>query len=307
MKPMDYDDKATERLQRAMELSAGPRWGQSRIGQFWDPHISTSEMRKILKSMLKALEDGADPNPIPDRSLLAVLCACPLGNSKALLDGIKMAVAAGVDISTPLFGIKYLDGGPIRCRTVWSPLKPLLHTRFLQSEDTICRFNAAFSGMKREQLQEVFVPRVRRSAEMDIVVEQPLLCSFSRMTGFNILSFLLDFAEKHFSRAVLNTIVNEPIRVTKDGAPFDIQELCRQDKSYEIVDTVGNTPLHHLFLTFGDRPLSNIVKRFEADGAKIDGSNALALSPHMLAWTTGKWTPDVIDASRISPVAELSE
>ena len=95
---MKYDDEATLELLDAMErlkrlTEHGKKFGHS-------PEEIYNAV-SVLHSISSALEDGANPNPIENVSLIGELCRCPLDGRVEPSQTIKLAVAFGADLSIP--------------------------------------------------------------------------------------------------------------------------------------------------------------------------------------------------------------
>ena len=93
---MKYDDEATLALLDAMERLTRLTEHGKKFGHSPEEIYNTVS---VLHSISSALEDGANPNPIENVSLVGELCRCPLDGRVELSQTIKLAVAFGADPS----------------------------------------------------------------------------------------------------------------------------------------------------------------------------------------------------------------
>lgn len=258
---MKYDKEATARLAELMywtvRRDCRSKNDYCLIGKFWRQR-KPKTYNEIISGIATALNEGADPNPIPGKSLLAVLCTCPVQGSKTLIKCIETAVALGTDVQTPLVYTCKLprsgqdDMEPNRYSRVLSPIHDMIFP--CEYDESVRRTNAIFSKMPDIDIQSIFCPRPPVGTNGICIVE-PLLCSHVSHCD---LGFLMRHVENVKSETIKKTIVNVAIEICDGTHTYTHDEArawaLRNGMSPKNCSRLGKTPMEML-LNRADNPL----------------------------------------------------
>ena len=305
---MKYKQTATTQLQDLMKKY--PSWG---VESGSESKLKAQETFNILSAVGLALNNGTDPNPIPNCSLLAWLCAYPFEftrpfESLKVSNIIHTAVVMGTDTSIPLLSDIYQNDRDDKVQFVSSPLSPLCQTTMPEHEARK-RLKAATCDMTYKQLCEVLIPNMQSEISDLISIETPLLCEWKRPA---ILEDLLDIIEKNYEKSTLSHVLNEPVRAVQNRQIINDKAISINFNYRfihdELMYNLGNTPLHHCALQSGNdhRWFAYIVKRFARDGAMLDLKNAQQLTPYGLTCAYGNELAQFPQLFMTNPVLELT-
>ena len=145
-----YDDEATLELLDAMErLKRLTEHGK----KFSHSPEEIYNAVSVLHSISSALEDGANPNPIENVSLVGELCRCPLDGRAEPSQTIKLAVAFGADLSIPDLTVQANELPAV----VRSPIASMLEIG-LSEEELRRRLDAVLTDIKPNTLLKLMRP-----------------------------------------------------------------------------------------------------------------------------------------------------
>ena len=298
-------DVATYALAELMKQTVGGRENADELGFRWS---NVEDAKRILYGIEVKLSMGADPNPIPGKSLLAVLCAFPWEGSDVLLRTIRAAVALGADTKIPLTkAVPLLDRSVMEtnrhefcvkadCQEVSSFAAPLFtaaRNRELPVEEIRKRLFAVLSidedRISQRRLEDMFMPRPTGGGDYSIV--RPLLCGCSDRRYFDILLSLL---EKYIDRTRVSVIVNDYVALFHKGKEMSKDNAFRWLAGRVGPDSllwgdIGNTPLHTCIRDLGVG-LGETVQRLRNNGAMSTPwtRNLYELTPYGMACACGK-------------------
>ena len=292
-----YNEKATDWLADLIRPIFCPKdrakIDYDGIEKLWTYHPGVSHQQTIL-NIATALDDGADPNPIPGKSLLAVLCLCPLEGSKELITCIQTAVALGADVKTPLIydcaGARnhMRDGYSI----VDSPISGMF--QYVSPKEAASRMDALFSQMPDADIQSIFCP-CPPSGMNGICIIEPLLCNNIELDNFRAL---MKHVEKIKSPAIRKTIVDASIEVS-DGMRTYVRDeayawALRNRVDPAIRSRLGYTPMHECIRLVRDSYspdrfsiLPTLLEQLSKNMANAAARNTDGLTPYGLACTIG--------------------
>lgn len=301
---MKYDKEETNRLANLMRQTVYPDCDAAvdydEIGKLWCSGIAKEFWRKLVSDMTTALECGANPNPIPGKSLLAVLCTCPLEKSKELIECIKIAIALGTDVKMPLqydCVLRNRKSG-MDCDSytiVKSPLSDM-SSSCIGNKEFEKRVNTIFSKMSSVDMQSVLCP-VSPSGTNKIYVVEPLLCECWRGGHFDVL---MKHVEKVKDPVIRKSIVDASIEVS-DGTRTYAHDETHAWALRNGVDSLlrlqlGNTAAHTRVMAW-DTPsvpedlkkerVSEYLKRLVESGADLVVKNINGLTPYGMACIVG--------------------
>jgi len=302
---MKYDKEETNRLANLMRQTVHPDCDTAvdydEIGKSWRSGIAREFWKKLVSDMTMALERGADPNPIPGKSLLAVLYTCPLEKSKELIECIKTAIALGTNVKTPLqydcVPQNYKSGMDRDGYTIIrSPLSETSSV-YIRDEEFERRINAIFSKMSDVDMQSVLCP-VPPSGANKVCVVEPLLCEGWGGTRFDML---MKHVEKIKNPAIRESIVNAPIEVSDGTRTFAFDEThawaLRNKVDFTLYPRLGNTAAHTRIITSNSDTsvpehlkkeiVLGFLKKLAECGADLTVKNTNGLTPYGMACIKG--------------------
>lgn len=294
---MMYNEKATDWLADSIRPIFCPKdrtkVDYDGIEKLWTYHPRASHQQTIL-DIATALDDGADPNPIPGKSLLAVLCLCPLEGSKELIACIRTAVALGADVKTPLIydragAQNHMDNG---YSIVDSPISGMFQC--VNPKEAASRMDALFSQMPDADIQSIFCP-CPPSGTNKICIIEPLLCND---VSFDNFKALMKHVEKIKSPAIRKTIVDASIEIS-DGMRTYVRDetyawALRNRVDPAIRFRLGYTPMHECIRLVRDSYSSDrflilptLLEQLSKNMANAAARNTDGLTPYGLACTLG--------------------
>ena len=300
---MAYDPKATKRLADLMLETIRPN-PQSTvdpeyIGKSWSNKIEKQQAQRIISDIKTALEDRADPNPIPNKSLLAVLCSCPFDKLNELSECIALSIKRGVDVTTPLvyeYGLpRYDEQEKLKTLVVRSPITFMFDR--VNYDEAAVRMNAIFSKIKDSDVQSLFCPRLLLSKDEpeQVHIVEPLLCSHLEYANCEAL---LSHLEKVQDPDVKNSIVNAKVELRNGEWAYNpdatyawyVKNGLKNPFHDSTRSWIGNTAIHEYmeYAIEDDYPnLPVLLKRFQALGADMTIQNVAGLTPYGIACSKG--------------------
>ena len=288
---MKYDDEATLALLDAMErlkrlTEHGKKFGHS-------PEEIYNAV-SVLHSISSALEDGANPNPIENVSLVGELCRCPLDGRVEPSQTIKLAVAFGADLSIPDLTVQANELPAV----VRSPIASMLEIGFSE-EELRRRLDAVLTDIKPNTLLKLMrpVPVPWDAGCIAVPLLYDCLAYEDKKGGRRQETFfntVMDAAMRLFPAAGLSRVVNASVSVYVNGALFSPDNLMTQvmwkrrhgvqggEKSIEpLIHALWSTPLHALAAsrTISFSQLESISGRLVRCGADPSVPNRQGLTP----------------------------
>lgn len=285
-----FDKCATKALADLMVKTVGDQKNISDLGFQW---TNKEEAVQILEGIRDKLLDGANPNAIPGKSLLAVLCAYPYEDSPLLLQTIGLALSKGADLKTPL---KRIDIG-VGYTEIFSPVMALFLMP-LSAGEIHKRLYALISPEGRvykQHLMDILTPKVNEEFQQTdtYVAVHPLLCCLSNAQHYDLI---LSFMETYLDSLKRSELVRDSISLFHHGKRLLSDDaflwLCKRARpSSPVWEFMGNTPLHSCIknVEFGT-PLARVVQRLMDNGAVLTPitRNVWGFTPYGMACVYGK-------------------